>query len=211
MAQIVPTVTAYSQLEYDQQVQRIAPFTKRVHLDLMDGEFAPTTSVPLKDLWWPHSFHEVDVHMMYQRPMEHLEALIHLQPHMVIIHVETMFHHMHFAAELHKENIKVGLSIMPDTPVANIEQIINSFDHLLIFSGNLGHYGGHANLDLLEKVQQAKAHHPDLEIGWDGGINLENAKQLADGGIDVLNVGGAVQKADNPALAYKQLTELISK
>ncbi len=133
-----------------------------------------------------------------------------MQPHMVIIHVESMFHHMHFAAELHKEGILAGLAILPSTPITNIEQILNSFDHLLIFSGHLGHFGGQADLALLNKVQEAKVHHPDLEFGWDGGVNSENAKQLANGGIHVLNSGGAIQKADNPEMAYKTLVETVS-
>lgn len=210
MSVIVPTVTAFSGEQYAEQIKRLAPFAKRVHLDLMDGEFAPTVSPGLDQIWWPHEFETVDIHLMYQRPFDYLKQLVHLQPHMVIVHVETMFHHMHFAAELHKENIKVGLSIMPDTPIANIEQIINSFDHLLIFSGNLGHFGGQANLDLLSKIKEAKAHHPDLEIGWDGGINADNAQLLSEAGVDVLNVGGAIQKADDPHKSFNILQAKIA-
>ncbi|MGI9028230.1 MAG: ribulose-phosphate 3-epimerase [Candidatus Saccharimonadales bacterium] len=205
---ICPTILAQDEVEYAAQIRRITPFAKRIQIDLMDGEFASPKSVSLDKIWWSHQL-VADIHLMYQRPMEHLEQLVHLQPHMVIIHVEAMFHHMHFSAELHKEGIKTGLAILPDTPVANIEQIISSFDHLLIFSGHLGHFGGTADLGLLTKVQEAKEHHPDLEFGWDGGINAENAKQLAAGGIDVLNVGGAIQQADDPKSVYDHLITQI--
>lgn len=206
---IVPTITAFSEDQYAVQVRRLAPFAKRVHLDLMDGEFAPTISPTLDKIWWPHQFETVDIHLMYQRPMDHLEQLVLLRPHMVIIHVEAMFHHMHFAAELHKEGINVGLSILADTPVANIEQIINSFDHLLIFSGNLGHFGGQVNPELISKIAEAKSHHPDLEIGWDGGINIENAAMLAQAGVDVLNVGGAIQNAPDAQEAFNSLQLIV--
>jgi ribulose-phosphate 3-epimerase len=112
---------------------------------------------------------------------------------------------MHFAAELHKEGVKAGLSVLPETSIDSVEQIINSFDHLLIFAGHLGHFGGKADLSLLSKVAEAKEHHPELEIGWDGGVNDTNARQLAEGGVDVLNVGGFLQSADNPAGAYVKL------
>lgn len=205
---ICPTVLANDAKTYDVQMHRVSSFAKRIQVDLMDGEFASPKSVPLHKVWWPHHV-KADIHLMYQRPMDYLPELIKLQPHMVIFHVEAMFHHMHMAAELHKEGILAGLAILPETPVKNIEQILSSFDHLLIFSGNLGHFGGKADLSLLKKAQEAKLHHPDLEIGWDGGVSSENAEQLAQGGIDVLNVGGAIQKADDPRAAYDALVETI--
>jgi ribulose-phosphate 3-epimerase len=128
---------------------------------------------------------------------------------MVVIHNEATVHHMHFAAELHKEDIKVGLALLHDTPVKYIDQIMHSFDHILVFSGNLGYHGGEADLGLLEKVKYIREHHADAEIGWDGGINDQNAKQLVDAGVDVLNVGGFVQKSDDPANAYATLVDMV--
>jgi ribulose-phosphate 3-epimerase len=112
---------------------------------------------------------------------------------------------MHFAAELHKEGIKAGLALLQDTPVHYVEQIVHSFDHVLIFSGNLGHHGGTANLELLSKVHEVRALHPEAEIGWDGGISEQNARQLVEAGVDVLNVGGFVQQADDAIAAYATL------
>jgi len=86
---------------------------------------------------------------------------------------------------------------------------MHSFDHVLVFSGNLGRHGGEADLGLLEKVRQIKAHHPEVEIGWDGGINDQNVKQLVEAGVEVLNVGGYIQKADDPEHAYATLKRVI--
>lgn len=205
---ICPTVLASDIVEFNRQMRNISSFAKRIQIDLMDGEFAAPASIGLSDVWLPHGI-DVDIHLMYQRPMDYLNQLIRLKPHMVIFHVEAMFHHMHFAAELHHAGIKAGLAILPETPIENIEQILNSFDHLLIFSGHLGHFGGQADLRLLKKVQEAKSHHPNIELGWDGGVSLTNAKQLVDGGINVLNAGGAIQKADDPQAAYDKLVQSI--
>ena len=208
MVTICPTVTAYDLKVYGEQLKNIG-FAERIHIDLMDGQFAPTISPELKDIWLPH--HQiVDIHLMYQHPMDELEQLIKLRPHMVVIPNEATVHHMHFAAELHKHDIKVGLALLQETPVEYAEQIMHSFDHVLIFSGNLGHHGGQADLKLLDKVQKIKDHHPDVEIGWDGGINAENARQIIDAGVDVLNVGGYIQKADNPKAAYDKLLTVIN-
>lgn len=209
MAVICPTVTAFDPHAYREQVERIAGFTTRVHLDLMDGEFAPSKSPELEQIWWPHTM-QADVHLMYKRPMDYLEQLIKLNPRMVIIHNEADVHHMQFAGELHKENILVGLAVLQDTPIEHAYQIMHSFDQVLVFSGNLGYHGGETDLGLLDKVQKIKEHHPEAEIAWDGGISDKNAKQLIDGGVDVLNVGGFIQKSEKPKDAYDKLLGAIS-
>jgi ribulose-phosphate 3-epimerase len=117
---------------------------------------------------------------------------------------------MHFAAELHKEDIKVGLAILQDTQIEWAFQIMHSFDQVLVFSGNLGHHGGEADLALLDKVKKIREHHPDVEIAWDGGIDDENAALLVKAGVDVLNVGGFIQHSDDPKSAYAKL-ETITK
>ncbi len=204
MSEIVPAILASDTYEYNRQMEVTSKFASRVQIDLMDGVFAKTKSVEIDDVWWPPHL-QADIHLMYQQPFEYLEKLLHLKPNLVIIHVETMIHHMHFAAELHKEGIKAGLAVLPETPISNIEQILHSFDHLLIFSGNLGHFGGQADLNLLKKAREARKHYPELEISWDGGVNLSNAKQIAEGGVDILAAGGAIQKAENPSQAYLEL------
>lgn len=209
MIDICPTVTAFNEHDYKEQLLVLKPFAKRIHIDLMDGCFAPTESPGLDKIWWPPEF-EVDIHLMYQEPMSVLEKLVHLRPRMVVVHNEAHVHHMHFAGELHKAGILTGLALLPETPVHYAEQIMHSFDHLLIFSGNLGHHGGHANLDLLAKASEIRHHHPEVEIGWDGGINDENAKQLVDAGVTVLNVGGYIQKSDDPRSAYAKLMDIVT-
>lgn len=209
MADICPTITAFDPHEYREQVERIAGFTKRLHIDLMDGEFAPTKSPPLEQVWWPHDI-TADIHLMYKRPMEHLDILLKLKPNMVIVHNEAEVHHMEFAAHLHEHDIKVGLAILQETPVEYAFQIMHSFDHVLIFSGHLGYHGGKADLSLLDRVKKVKQHHPEAEIGWDGGVSDENAKALLDGGVDVLNVGGFIQKAEDPEGNYEKLRKLTA-
>lgn len=207
---VCPTVTAFEPHQYREQIERASQFAERIHIDLMDGEFAPTVSPDLLQVWWPHNI-IADIHLMYQRPMDHLQQLIKLKPHMVIVHNEADAHHMHFSAELHKANIKTGLAILKDTPIEWAEQIMHSFDQILVFSGNLGHHGGEADLGLLSKVAFIKKHHPEAEIAWDGGINHQNIKQLVDSGVNVLNVGGFIQKSQTPKDAYDKLNAVIKE
>lgn len=205
---VCPTITAFEPHQYREQLERITPFAKRIHIDLMDGSFAPTHSPELERLWWPPEL-IVDLHLMFQEPMDVLTQLVKLKPHMVIIHNEAHVHHMHFVAELHRAGIKAGLALLQDTPVHYAEQIMPSFDHVLIFSGDLGKHGGKADLSLLKKVDEIRDLNPDIEIGWDGGISADNCQQLVNAGIQVLNVGGAIQNANNAELAFVQLQSLV--
>ncbi len=189
-------------------MERLTPFAHRVHIDLMDGEFTTSKSPSLEQIWWPPEL-TADIHLMYQKPMDYIDQLIKLKPKMVIIHNEADVHHMHFAAQLHKEGIEVGLAILKDTPVEYAYQIMHSFDQVLVFSGNLGYHGGEADLGLLDKVKKIREHHPECEIAWDGGINDQNAKQLTEAGVQVLNVGGFIQQSDDPRQAYAKIKAVI--
>lgn len=107
--------------------------------------------------------------------------------------------------------IKVGVALLKPTVPSDIAMLLEAADHAMIFSGELGTYGGSASLMQLEKVRLIKAINAGLEIGWDGGGSVENAFSLAQGGVDVLNVGGAIQKAADPQAAYTAIVNEINK
>lgn len=204
-ATVCPTITPdHTAVSFGIQLKRVLPFARRLHVDLMDGIFASPRSVRLDEVYWPANI-PIDLHIMYRRPAEHIDALLALKPQLVIIHAEAEGNFAAFAARLQRRGIEVGVALLPGTPVATIAPAIQLIQHVLIFSGHLGHFGGTANLQLLTKVPQLRALKPGLEIGWDGGINAANAQQLAAGGIDVLNVGGFIQHAIDPARAYATL------
>ena len=52
---------------------------------------------------------------------------------------------------------------------------------------------------------------PELEIGWDGGANLITMRALAHADLDVINVGSALSKVENPAEVYHALVAEIDK
>ncbi|HEU4830956.1 MAG TPA: hypothetical protein VFS65_02160, partial [Candidatus Saccharimonadales bacterium] len=89
--------------------------------------------------------------------------------------------------------------------------LIKAADHVMVFSGDLGHYGGTASLMQLEKVRLIKAINLEVEVGWDGGVSVENAFTLTQGGVDVLNTGGALAKTNDPASVYATLVQEINK
>jgi ribulose-phosphate 3-epimerase len=209
---IVPTVTdtEANPHAYRTQIERLQPFAERIHIDLMDGDFAPTRSINPVQVWWPEGI-TADIHIMFRRPLEHTETLVALGPNMVIIHTEAEGDLRDMMEHLQKLGIKAGVCLLKDTSVESARELIEVADHVLLFSGDLGHFGGHADFGVLEKVGQVKAINSDAEIGWDGGAKEDNVRQLAEGGVDVVNVGGAIQRAENPQAAYERLVSLITE
>lgn len=207
---IAPCVTAVDSSTYREQMARIAPFVKRVHIDFSDGKFAPVKLINPIQAYWPEGV-LADLHLMHINPQAHLETVISLKPNLVIVHAEAEGDLLGMIRQLRAVSIKTGLAILQKTEPAMASNLITDVDHVLIFSGDLGHFGGQADLVLLKKVHQIQAINPSVEIGWDGGINTENIGQLAAGGIEVFNVGGAIQKADDPKQMYKTLSEAVAK
>ena len=64
---------------------------------------------------------------------------------------------------------------------------------------------------ILDKDKKIRSHHPEVEIGWDGGISVDNAFTLSQGGVTVFNIGGAIAKAEDPANVYAKLVREINK
>lgn len=210
MPVIAPAILADSADEYKLQVQRVHTFAERVHIDITDGEFAPTFTVGAAQVWWPQNW-TVDIHAMVARPSEHLETLVSLKPHMVIFHAEVEEDIVPVLQHLQKFEIKAGIALLRPTVPSMMTEAIKVADHVMIFSGDLGKYGGTASLIQLEKVRLIRAINPKVEIGWDGGVTVENAFSLSQGGIDVLNVGSALAQAQDPKSIYDTLVSEINK
>jgi ribulose-phosphate 3-epimerase len=207
---IAPTITVETPEQYKGAIERLQPFAQRVHIDISDGEFAPTFLLDEKQIYWPKEW-IVDIHAMVARPTEHLPALIALKPNLIVFHAETGVNLAPILEEIKKNGIKAGIALQRPTVPLTVSGAIKSADHVLVFSGDLGHYGGTASLMQLEKVRLIKAINPAVEIGWDGGVSVENAYTLTQGGVDVLNTGSAIAESTDPALAYATLVKEINK
>jgi ribulose-phosphate 3-epimerase len=209
MVTICPTITVETPEDYRKQMELLEPFANRLHIDLADGDFAPRKLLGFDKIWWRGN-RTIDVHIMYRYPIDHAEIILALNPRLVVIHAEAEGNFVNFADHLHSHGIEVGVAILPETRVDALEPVIGSIDHVLIFSGNLGYQGGStADLSLLKKAIAVRRLKPTVEIGWDGGVNDQNAKEIAAAGVDVLNVGGFIQHAVDPAAAYATLKALV--
>lgn len=210
MSVIAPAILADTPDSYKAQVERLHGFVDRVHVDISDGEFAPSFTVGAAQVWWPQDW-TVDIHAMVARPSDHLETLLNLKPNMILFHVETQEDIVPILTRVKSMGIKAGIALLRSTVPSTVAEAINAADHVMIFSGDLGKYGGTASLMQLEKVRLIRAIRQDVEIGWDGGVTVENAFSLAQGGVDVLNVGQTLAGADDPKTVYATLVSEINK
>lgn len=210
MSEIAPCITVETPEQYNAMVEKIKPFAKRVQVDISDGQFSPVLMVPPDKLWWPKEW-VVDIHAMVNSPMDYLNSLVKLKPNLIIFHLETGVDFVSIMKTIRQYGIKAGVAILKPSVPLDYEEIIKEADHVLVFCGDLGYYGGKASLMQLEKVRLIKAINPKAEIGWDGGVNIENAFTLSQGGVDVLNSGGAIGNAENPSEIYDKLVSEINK
>jgi len=210
MAVIAPTILSETAEDYKASVERLTPFAQRIHIDISDGEFAPNFLLPAGQLYWPANW-QVDIHAMVARPSEHVAQLIAIKPSLIIIHAEVQEDITVVLNQIKAAGIKAGVALQRTTVPSTVADEIKIADHVMIFSGDLGKNGGTASLMQLEKIRLIKAINPAVEIGWDGGVNIENAYTLSQGNVNVLNVGGAIATAEDPAAIYAALTKEINK
>jgi ribulose-phosphate 3-epimerase len=149
--------------------------------------------------------------MMSLNPSQHIDGLIKIHPNLVIFHAEANDDLLPLFDRLKQNGIKTGVAIIKNVYPGNIKPLLNAADYALIFSGTLGQYGGEADLLLLEKVALIREIHKNIEIGWDGGANLDNTHIITHAGVDVINVGSAISRAPDPAMAFTNLNNATEK
>lgn len=209
-AVIAPTITAENAEQYKDQVERISGFAELVHIDISDGEFAPVFLAGVDELWAPEGW-TVDIHAMVNNLSDYIPKLIALRPRTIIIHAESTGDVISALRQIKQANIRAGLALLRSTVPKTVEEMIKQAEHVMIFSGELGRFGGTASMMQLEKIRLIKSINPNIEVGWDGGVMIENAYSLVQGGVDVLNVGGVIQKATNPKEVFNKLQQEISR
>ncbi len=181
-----------------------------IHIDVMDGRFVPNITigpVVVKSIRKVSNL-PFDVHLMIVEPEKYIDPFIDAGADIITLHFEACTH-IHRAVEYIKSKGKcAGVSINPATPVSMLKEILPYVDLVLIMSVNPG-FGGQKYIPTsTEKVKQLKNMIEKMKLAplieVDGGVTVENAKEIKEAGVDVLVAGSTVFKSDD----YK---ETISK
>jgi ribulose-phosphate 3-epimerase len=176
-----------------------------IHLDVMDGHFVPNLTFGpklVKDLR-PHSSLPFDVHLMISEPEKYVEQFIEAGADYVTFHIEAAIHAHCIVQRIHAAGAKAGLSIVPSTPVSQLDSMLPYVDLILIMTVNPGFGGQELIPGCLDKVrylsEQAEAQGYNYLIEVDGGVNRTTVESVRDAGANVLVSGSAFFKADDPA------------
>ena len=201
MASVAPTINATTPDDYARRINNVKGFAKRLHIDVGDGVFTDVKTVGLTQVYDIDGV-PFDLHLMMVHPESQLENIMALQPELVIIHFEAPFDRDAFFRELRNLEIKVGLAIKVETTIDQVKDVLPNVDHLVVFTGRLGHNGGEFRADCLEKIVQARQVNPNLEIAVDGGLNQETSRLAIEAGANLLDVGSFIHDSDDPEIAY---------
>ena len=171
--------------------------TDYIHLDVLDGTFAPEPSFELKSFSKIKTNIQYDIHIMSTNLPFQIEEAIKLKPSIITIQYECMNKkEINNYINLIKENdIKVGIAINPKTSVRKIKKYFDKIDYLLVMSVEAGLGGQEFIPKTINKLKKINKLKPKFLIGVDGGINYENTKQIMDL-VDIIVVGSYVTSSN---------------
>ncbi|EFC1679658.1 TPA: ribulose-phosphate 3-epimerase [Escherichia coli] len=170
--------------------------TEILHVDLMDGTyvsniaFGPNQIAAMKKA----SSMIFDVHMMLANPERHIDDVINTGAEIISVHYESTPHVHYIIQKIKKAGRKAGVVLNPGTPESVIEYLLDDIDYILLMTINPGQPGQTFIHKSLEKIRNTKKmiSARDIQIEVDGGVNLDNVKQVKEAGADLIVVGGAL-------------------
>lgn len=174
-----------------------------IHVDLMDGKFVPKNNFfideVIQDL--KNTTKPLDIHLMVDKPDAYIQEFSILKPQFITFHLESDTDIKKTIELIKSFDIKVGISIKPNTNISNIEPYLNDLDLILVMTVEPGAGGQRFLFDMLEKIEELN----DLRynkgykylISVDGGINEYTALKSKKSGADILVSGSFVCHHEN--------------
>ena len=186
------------------------------HVDVMDGMFVPNISFgpPVMQFVRKAVPEQVmDVHLMVMEPLRYLDSWKKSGTDWMTIHYEAVKDPAGDLAKIREAGMKAGLAINPETPVSVLRPFLGLADMLLVMSVHPG-FGGQSflpeTLDKLRELARMQAEEgTKVPVEVDGGITLDNVREVLLAGADIVVAGSAVFKGD-PAEnvnAFRQILE----
>ena len=198
MTRIAPSILSADFMRLGEEIQAAEHAgADLLHLDIMDGHFVPNITIgySMVEAIRKITNLQLDVHLMIEDPDRYLPDFVTAGADFLTVHCEASVHLHRTVQWIREKGVKAGVSINPATPVALLENIIGDLDLVLLMSVNPG-FGGQKFIPMtLEKIRQVKKMireagvSPLIEV--DGGVKLDNAKEIADAGADILVMGSA--------------------
>jgi len=213
---IAPSILSADFARLGAQIETVMDAGARVvHVDVMDGHFVPPITIgplivdAIRDLVKSRGGY-IDVHLMIERPERQVEAFAQAGADGITIHPEST-PNIHYGLKLIRElGCNAGVVINPGTPVAAVEPVAEIVDLCLCMSVNPG-WGGQRYIPTstkrLSELRQLLPDEVVLEV--DGGISHETIDAARDAGAQLFVSGSSVFGAEDPAAAFRSLSERL--
>ncbi len=174
------------------------------HLDVMDGRFVPNISYGMNII---RQLKKVgtkffDVHLMILEPEKYAEEFKDAGADGLTVHIEACVNLHRNIQQIKSLGMKAGVGINPHSPIMLLKDIIADIDLVNVMSVNPG-FGGQSFIQhSIEKIKELRnliGNSGSLaKIEVDGGVTLENAKEILDAGADVLVAGNTIFSSKAP-------------
>lgn len=173
-----------------------------IHFDVMDGMFVPSISFGMPVLASIHDATEqfMDAHLMVQEPIRYVEAFQKAGADYVTVHLEACEDVKTTLDKIHACGMKAGLAVNPETDVKELVPYLEDVEMILIMSVHPGFGGQKFIPESLDKIREVRAmlneKNLETDIQVDGGIYVENVREVLDAGANVIVAGSAVFRGD---------------
>jgi ribulose-phosphate 3-epimerase len=181
------------------------------HLDVMDGRFVPNISFgPMIINFIRKSTTKFcDVHLMIVEPEKYAEEFKKAGADQLSVHIEACPHLHRNIQQIKSLGMRAGVAINPHTPVSLLIDVLQEIDLVCMMSVNPGYGGQQFIPHTLSKIRELRKlidnWNLPVQIEVDGGVTLENAKDIMAAGADVLVAGNTVFKSKDPKGMISQL------
>ncbi len=184
-----------------------------IHIDVMDGHFVPNITIGPMVVSHLRKLTQLpfDVHLMIERPEDHIDSFIEAGADIITVHAEACSHLHKTIQSIKQKGVKAGVSLNPGTPLSYIEWIIEDVDMVLIMTVNPG-FGGQSYIESctrkvhdLKRLLDSRGLSVDIQV--DGGIGLNNIYKVTEAGANVIVSGSAVFNAPDMKAFIKALKE----
>ena len=173
-----------------------------IHFDVMDGMFVPSISfgMPVVKSIRKESSLYFDVHMMVKDPERYVEEFQSCGADMITVHAEACRDLAETENKIRECGMKVGLSINPETDVKEVVPYLEEVDMILVMCVHPGFGGQKFIPESLDKIRAIRVmlneKNLETDIQADGGVYVENVREVLDAGANVIVAGSAVFRGD---------------
>ncbi|MFY9177559.1 MAG: ribulose-phosphate 3-epimerase [Caldicoprobacterales bacterium] len=184
-----------------------------IHIDIMDGHFVPNlTFGPLVvRAIRGRTKLPFDVHLMMTNPMDYIDEFVDAGADIITVHAEVLPHLHRAIQQIKQKGVKAAVSLNPSTPLSVLDYVLEDLDMVLLMTVNPGFGGQEFIPAMIDKIKELRkkidALNLDVDIQVDGGISLDNIREVAQVGANIFVAGSAVFSAPDP----KQMIQDMKK